>query len=184
MNVRSCGRGGNPIAAPPPVLDRAWQSNREPISPERGQEGAPMAVPPPVLDRAWQSNHEPISPERGQEGAPMAVPPPVLDRAWQSNREPISPERGQEGAPMAVPPPVLDRAWQSNHEPISSGLPDARKDPLSKFAIVAESAQVAVAPIVQGPLLPSISGPETDAHPQATRTICTPRHRDRPADRL
>src|SRR5450631_2284970 len=120
----------------------------------------------------------------GLGGNPIAAPPPVLDRAWLSNREPISPERGQEGAAMTAPPPVQDRAWLSNREPISSGPPDARKDSLPKLAIVAESAQVAVAPIIQGPLLRSISGPETDAHLQAARTKCMPRHRDRPADPL
>src|ERR1019366_737656 len=184
MSVRSCARGGVPIAARAPLLDSAWQSNREPISPDREQAGVPIAALAPLLDSAWQSNREPISPDRDQAGVPIAALAPLLDSAWQSNREPISPDRDQAGVPIAAPALLLDPAWQSNREPSSSGLPDARKDPLPKFAIVAESAQVAVAPSVQGPLLRSIFDAETDAHPQATRTICTPRHRDRPADPL
>src|SRR5208282_3729050 len=140
-----------------------------------GQGGVPFAAPLPLPGSAWQSNREPVSPDRGQGGVPMAAPPPLLGSAWQSNREPVSTERGQEGAPMAAPPPVLDRARQSSRKPVSTDLRDTMKDPSPESAIVADSAQAAVAPIVQGPLLRSIGGPETDAHPQAARTIRTPR---------
>src|SRR5208283_5093412 len=90
----------------------------------------------------------------------------------------------QGGVPFAAPPPLLGSAWQSIREPLSPDLPDTMKDPLPAFAIVARTVLVAVAASVHGSVLRSISGLETDAHPQAIRTIRTPGNRDRPADRL